>query len=493
MYELPEQIRRQLQLWEREFQQPLWRAGESLVIAVSGGPDSLVLLHLLARGGLHEPGNLIAGHLDHQLRSSSAQEAATVAQICADWGVRFATRAVDVAALASGKRLTVEEAARRARYRFLTELAREAGSRFVLTGHSADDQVETVLMHILRGAGLTGLRGMLPVRAMPGSPEIMLVRPLLALWRTEIEAYGAVHELQPLQDASNRELTYFRNRVRHELLPFLEQYNPQVRGRLADMAEALRADSAYIQQQTSAALRALVRHAPEGALRLDLQLWRQLPLSLRRRTLRQAVAALVKADPDLSYASLEQARLVAEKAAVGSRSDLPAGLTLEVEYQTLLLGRGGSAPEARFPQLAGDEAAPLVAPLPAPGKVQLDAGWMLTAQLLGSPSQIEFARDPWTEYIDADAAAPLHVRTRQDGDRMQPLGLDGNSASVSDIMINRRIPESARARWPIVANDEHIIWLVGIGLDDRVRIKESTQRVIQLRCQQAAAQADRAP
>jgi tRNA(Ile)-lysidine synthase len=206
-----------------------WAApGAPLIVAVSGGPDSLALLHMLARQSLLPAEALLVAHLDHALRPSSAAEAHFVAATAAEWGVAGRVERVDVRTLAETGRLTLEAAARQARYDFLARVVTEAGGRAIATGHTADDQAETVLMHILRGSGTAGLRGMLPASPVPGHPHLTLLRPWLRASRAEIVAYCQEHRLRPITDESNTDPAYFRNRLRHELLPLLAAYNPHV-------------------------------------------------------------------------------------------------------------------------------------------------------------------------------------------------------------------------------------------------------------------------
>ena len=483
MSKLVVEIRRQIDAWEEELGHPFWTNEDVLVVGVSGGPDSLALLHLLARAGLHEPQSIVVAHLDHLLRSSSTDEAGALARLCQRWALRFTIEAVDVGHLARTSDMTVEEAARTSRYHFLGKIAQEVGSHHVVVGHTANDQAETVLMHMIRGTGLAGLRGMKPASAMPDFADIFLLRPLLAVTRLQVEAYCKAHDLYPVYDASNTDVSFFRNRLRHHLLPLLEEYNPQILERLLNTAEVVRADVEFLESETDAALHALVRHSEKDMLRLDLERWRQLPLSLRRRTLRQAVWRLRHSLRDVGFAPIEQARAVAERGQVGSKSNLPGGLLLELEYDALLLsdpriGRGRSAP-----QCATEKSVPLA----VPGAVPLKHGWQLQAEAVANvdPSSTNYDPDSWIEHIDADRAGTIGVRTRRAGERMQPLGMKGKSNKVADIMINNKLPAQLRRDWPIVANDHHVVWLVGIGLDERVRINKNTRSVIQLRCVRA--------
>lgn len=482
---LQERVRRQMNRWERDSGYAFWQAEDTIVAGISGGPDSLALLHMLARRGLHTPDRLVTGHLDHGLRATSGEEAEAVAALCQQWGITCVVEAVDVAYLAKKERLSTEEAARKARYAFLGRVAREVGSKHVVVGHTADDQAETILMHLVRGAGLDGLRGMLPSVTLAGFPEVALLRPLLSVTRREIENYCGNYDLQPIRDPSNEDLSFFRNRLRHELLPILESYNPQLRERLLRTAAVIRGDIDYLDARTALALRSLIVESTPGLLRLKIDPWQQLPLSLRRRTLREGVWRLRQSARDVGFAVIEQAREIAERGQVGAKSTLPGGIELEVEYDTLLLHDPHSVQAVHVPQVPeGREFE-----FPVPGKIVLKAGWRLRAEIY-SLRQFRARRqkaDDWQAYVDADLAGALHVRTRQVGERMQPLGMNGGHAKVSDIMINEKLPAALRASWPVVANDDHPVWLVGIRLDERAKVHERTQRVIQLRCEQPNA------
>ena len=215
-----------------------------IVVGVSGGPDSLCLLHVLNQLRPQYDWVLHVAHLHHRLRGAAADEDMVfVALQAIEWGLPCSIQVVDVAAIAQAQGLSTEEAARQVRYGFLSQVAQEIGATAVTVGHHADDQSETVLMHFLRGTGLAGLRGMSPAvdlgnmrlirnHASASPPHIPLVRPLLAVPRAAIETYCHDHHLSPRTDHSNCDATYFRNRIRHELLPLLETYNPNIRTRL---------------------------------------------------------------------------------------------------------------------------------------------------------------------------------------------------------------------------------------------------------------------
>ena len=462
---LLEQVTSFLDLWAK---QKILAPDDLLVLGVSGGPDSLALLHALAVGGagsgpLHPPSKLIVGHLNHELRPNAAAEAQFVARVCAEWTVSCQVERCNVHQLAEDARLSLEEAGRVARYRFLADLARRAGATAVVVAHHADDQVETVLMHLLRGSGLDGLRGMEPVAALPagdtvGCSEIRLLRPLLKTPRTEIEAYCRANRLEPLVDPSNTDPTFFRNRVRHDLLPRLEQYNPRIRPAVLRTADLLAADQALLEQLAAELWAALLLERGEGWVRVDLDGWRRAPLSLRRRVLRIAIDAVVSriqetiegeppGQPEVGFRTTELARRVAESGAVGAQAHLPGELLLTVEYDAWRLEAPGAALPLRAPQLPEEVDA---LSLTVPGMVQLAAGWRLEATPLVdvTPATVAQNENARVAFVDAGDNVELAVRGRRPGERFHPLGMNGHSTPAKEMMINRKIPAALRDRWP---------------------------------------------
>ncbi len=254
---LLEQVKKTIQRYQ------MLGSGDAVVVGVSGGPDSLCLLHLLLCLRDEYDLTLHIAHLNHRLRGTEADsDAAFVGQLAQKWALPATVESRDVAALAEEGRLAIEEAARQARYAFLARTARQVGAQRIAVGHNADDQVETIVMHWLRGAGLAGLRGMQPVSKLEEmrlgeekeavghkTVDLLLIRPLLETPRSAIEAYCAAHELEPRFDRSNLDTTYYRNRLRHELLPFLETFNPRIREVILRSASIFSADYAYLREQ----------------------------------------------------------------------------------------------------------------------------------------------------------------------------------------------------------------------------------------------------
>jgi len=447
---------------------------EPVVLGVSGGPDSLTLLHLMR--AIRRPEGLIVAHLDHGLRPGSAEEALAVA--AAAGGLRFHSQRVDVADTAQVQGQSIEEAGRQVRYTFLANVARQEGAAVVAVGHNAGDQAETILMHLLRGSGLSGLAGMQEIGPLAGHEGLWLVRPLLSITRGSIEAYCNEHDLNPIIDASNLDPVFFRNRLRHELLPLLESYNPQIEQRLRHMGEIISADEKLLRETTDSARRMVTTAERENNIELNRAAWLGLPLALRRRTLRQVISRLQPQLRDIGFGTLESARAVAEAGETGATATLPGGMQLQVSYGSLLVKRDSAIDLTGYPQLP----AAVIVTLPNPGKVILAGGWYITAEWIDDVDEqtVTRNRDPWTAYLDPGSKT-LKVRTRQRGERMRPLGL-GDAAKLKDIMINRKIPAAARSLWPIVATDDHVVWLTGHLVDDRARVRPGTGRVVRLRC-----------
>jgi len=471
----------------------LLTAGDRIVVGVSGGPDSLCLLHVLLRMREQYHLRLHVAHLHHGARGAEADaDAEFVATLAADWELPVTAEQQDVPALARAHRLAFEEAARRVRYAFLACVAEEVGAHKIAVGHNADDQAETVLMHFLRGAGPAGLRGMLPLTHItdyrlldpflqhPAS-SIQLIRPLLEVPRSEIERYCADQGLTPRFDRSNLDTTHFRNRLRHELLPLLETCNPNIRARLCHTAAVVAADYELLAKLREQAWAKVTREERETAIVFDRAAWRALPVALQRATLRQVAYRLRKSLRDVDFVHVENARQVGLRGKTGTQATLPMYLALTVGYDTLTIGDTGDAgPPPDEPLLWSTK--PL--PVQAPGTTLLpQSEWVLQAETLEEwdTSQIAVNPDPWTATFDVDAlAGPLALRPRRRGDRFQPQGMGGHRVKLSAFMINRKIPRAWRDRIPLLVAGDKIVWVCGRRIGEGVTVGSGTRRVVQL-------------
>jgi tRNA(Ile)-lysidine synthase len=424
---------------------------------------------------------LVVAHFNHQLRPEADAEADRVEALAGEMGLACVTGTMDVAAFALEHSLSIEEAARELRYRFLFAQARQVGAQAVAVGHTADDQVETVLMHLLRGAGLDGLTGM-PYRSLPNpwDAEIALVRPLLGTWRETIMAHLAGRGLQASQDASNLDRTYYRNRLRHEVIPFLEHYSPQVRQLLWRSAEVLRQDALLLEETIGSAWEQFKGERGSGFVALNGAVFREQPLASQRRLLRKAIAVLLPGLRDVTFETIERGRRFLLEPRDRGQCSLVGGLfLLRQSGQLWLVSWGAELPVTGFPQLLVDDRSPL----PIPGIITLADEWVLQA---GEIEEIDWVRqplldnpDPFQAWLDVQALpGALYTRRRRPGDRIKPLGMGEHSVNISDMMVNAKIPQHVRQAWPLVCAGEEIVWVPGIRQGMAGGVSEGTQRVV---------------
>jgi tRNA(Ile)-lysidine synthase len=469
--------------WEKWLKSTLntagYEEGDILVLGVSGGADSLALLHWL--GEILGPDVLHVAHLDHGIRPASHDDAKFVAGLAESWRIPFSGKQVNVPELATLRGWSLEEAARNARYDFLAEVARSTGASIVVVGHNADDQAETVLLHLLRGSGLSGLRGMQVLSPFPSAPELKLLRPLLQHSRADIEAYCHKHALFPLVDETNTDPTYLRNRIRHQLLPDLATYNLQIKNHLQQLAAIATAEDEFVGTLFDDLWPELLFQAGSGWLLLNRHKFRALPTALQRRAVRRAVYSLEPAVSNLSFKAVEQAVELAIRRESGTETRLLAAVTMLVDYETLLFARDTADRQVGLPQTVFEEAVEL----PIPGRVELANGWVISAEPINRDQWETIPEpDPWLVAIQLPQQESLYVRPRMLGERMQPLGMDGRSSSLQDIMVNRKLAARLREKWPLVITKEHVVWLPGHIIDRRARITDNSRRLIRLTCEQ---------
>jgi tRNA(Ile)-lysidine synthase len=454
-------------------------ADSSILIGVSGGPDSLCLLDVLIQAGYP----LKVATFDHLLRPQSGQEVDRVRQYCTVRQIEFVSGQADVYQYAQDLGLSIEEAARELRYAFLFQQAQQYHARAVAVGHTADDQVETVLMHLLRGAGPSGLSGMgfhsLP---NPWSTIIPIIRPLLSTWRKEILQYIDDHELSASQDQSNLDQRFFRNRLRHELIPTLESYNPNVRKTLWKTAQVLSDEQIVLNQVSESAWQTCIVSQSAEAVQFSSGHFNQQPAAIQRVLLRKAIGHLIPGLRDIDFEAIERARQFIQMPSLSFRMDLIAGLQLLYEKERVWLTiREGNLPSQHWPQLA----IPSPASLDIPGKIQISQEWELQASfrtLDGKSRQNALNNtDPYQIWLDLDQLElPLVVRTRMPGDRFQPLGMNGRSVKISDLFINQKLPRRARDRWPLICIGDEICWIPGFRVSHPFRLTDQTSRAVYL-------------
>ena len=449
----------------------LFAGQKRALVAVSGGPDSVALLLILAHLRSALDLELWVAHFDHGLRRRPEREAerAFVSRLAEELGLPFLGGQADTRAYARRHRLSLEEAARVLRYAFLASEAKCLGAGAVAVGHTASDQTETVLMHIIRGSGLAGVAGMRPCSPwpFPGHPGLVLARPLLTVSRRQIERYCQEEGLSPCLDATNLMLEPLRNRVRHELLPLLRRYNPRVEQALLRLAGAAAADAAYLDETTNLFWQAMAQRSRRSVQFSRLELAALSP-ALQSRLLQAAARHLLG-----DTAQVEAVHLRAMQAAVvGHRShrlSLPGGLAFAGQGESVRLALGREVPAQPIPET----------PLAVPGRTKV-AGWRIEAQILSAEAARPTA-DPYEAFLALDAlGSTLTVRSRRPGDRLRPAGLGGEK-KLQDMLVDAKVPQGERDAVPLVCAAWGIAWVVGQRLDERVKTGPGTRTVVHLK------------
>lgn len=460
----------------------LFEPGQLVILGVSGGADSLCLLDVLHRLGFP----VLVAHFDHGLRPESGQEALRVQEMAAVRGLEFV---VERGALGKERYLregSLEAAARHARYRFLLRVATERGAQRLATGHTADDQIETLLMNLLRGAGPDGLRGMKPLTPIASWPEfgamikseVQLARPLLAFGGAQTRAYCAGRGLTPVLDASNRDRRFLRNRVRHDLVQSLETYNPEIRQALLRTSQIMGGVADLLETLAGQAWEVCIRPAGEGALAFNAAPFAQQPLAIQRRVLRRALETLGVPTREAGFEAVERVR-TAMQGEGPSRLSLPGHLAVErVGSEWLMARPDAKAAFPDFPLLAGSTEMEV----PDNGAIALADGWQLSAGLEAvEEGALGDILGQTVAKFDADQIMhPIIVRAAVEGEKMAPFGMRGR-AKISDIFIDQKVPRRLRNRWPVVSAGGEILWVPGLRRGRLAPVRPSTRRILVLR------------
>ncbi len=437
--------------------------GDRVVVAVSGGPDSVALLVLLCELRRRLGIRLHAAHLDHGLRGADSRGDARY--------VRRLARRLDLPVTVERVRIPphpdggLEQAARAVRYDFLDRVAAGCRADRIATGHTADDQAETVLMRLIRGAGSEGLAGIPAVRGH-------IVRPLIEVRRTRIERYLRQHRLRPRQDRTNRQLDRLRNRVRWKLIPLLERhYQPNIVEILNRIARLEGEERDYFRSLAGEWLEGSARRVSKGKIILDLSGFGNYFNIGQKYLLRELIGRLKGDLRGIESQHLEQLIDLARKESVGSRLSLPDAIVVERARDGLIFIRERSRPFCQAVEL--------------PGTAILDQpGWIFRSRLLDKRSgfRLPAKKDEHRAFFDwSRLQGPFVLRSRRPGDRFRPLGMRG-SCKLSDYFIDRKIPRALRDDIPLLAGRDGIIWVVGGGIGEPFKVSESTTTVLSARC-----------
>jgi len=450
--------------------------GDRVVVGLSGGPDSVALLHILRELQESMEIRLFAAHVNHCLRGGASDEDAAFAErLCREWDIPFFQKRADIGALSARFHRSEEETGRLVRYDFFRQVRKQVNGNRIATAHHRNDQAETILHHIIRGAGMQGLSGIAPVS------EGVLIRPLLDVTREEIRDYLRENKLSCRVDATNADSYHTRNRIRNGLIPYLERdFNPDIVGSLARMGEIVREENDFMAEYCGRVYRECSSRE-QGAVDLDLEQLLSFHSAVQKRLIQTAILE-VRGSPDgVGSVHILAAARLALQSRTGSVTRIPSvcgppfhpEVIVEKGYGVLRFRKSGQENTPAFFDV----------PLPVPGTVFLkELGILVTAE--ETDVKRGFAFSPECIYMDESAVkGSLRIRLRRNGDRFRPLGLNGTK-KLKDFFMDRKIPREERDRIPLLIDREdgkdHIIWVVGLQMSGDYRITESSGRILRI-------------
>ncbi len=475
-------------VWSFICRHQLFVSGDLVVVGVSGGADSMALLHVLNSFRNRLNLRLYVAHLNHGIRGEEAIEDAAFVKAAAGYlGIPCFLGEADVPEIAGKQKLSIEDAARKARYEFLFQVIRKVGGDKIAVAHNANDQAETLLLHLINGTGPEGLVGMRPASGL-------VVRPFLEVKRGEIEAYCISRKIPFRTDSSNAEMTFIRNRIRHQVMPVLAEYNPNIVEALLRTAEIIRGENDYIEEETfSVAVEALSvvgqtvgqtvgQSAGQTAgqtISLEGKVFARLNLALQRRLLRLLYRKLAGASASLEFSHVERIREFILLGQTGKLLDLPGQVWVEKTYSgadfyVSAPGELEKEHDAHWGEIT----------LEVPGITCLDvvnARIQAAIYVLGEVKAKVYSAAPEEAFLDLERLEyPLTVGPVKQGDVFHPLGSSGKK-KVKDFFIDVKVPVQQRKMVPVVSDSQGIVWIAGWRIDERAKVTDNTRHVLHLR------------
>jgi tRNA(Ile)-lysidine synthase len=441
---------------------------ERLLVALSGGPDSVCLLHVLNKLKEEFEVDLAALYVDHGLRPEEvAREKKFCENLCSKFSVSFLTKSIDVKSYAKENKLGMQEAARELRYRVFEETARELDAQKIALGHTADDQAETLIMRLLRGTGPAGLSGIPPVRGK-------FIRPLIEVQRKEIEQYLGEEKIDFIIDSSNLKKDYLRNEIRLSLMPWIKEINPNIADTLSRTASIFREEERYFDILVAKTLMKLMSRKTNSRIELFLSPLAAMEKIVLRRTLRRAIDETAGLR-GINFIHIEDIIELVKRGKPGDRLYLPHGIRAIKAYSTLTLA---SEPPLRLNSYT----------LNVPGEIILKEAGVLIHASLGETQDFEEPSQSVREDADFKTSAtfdaerlifPLIIRSREKGDFFYPLGF-GKKKKLQDFFVDEKVPRDERDAVPLIVSGDDIVWVVGYRGDDRFKVTDETKRVLKL-------------
>ncbi len=441
------------------------KKGDRVLIGLSGGTDSMALLHILCKLKGEYNLQLVVGLLNHGLRrEESDRDERFVEDVCKKLNIRCYSKKIKSGCLKI-KGLSIEESARKARYKYFDELVRRLRCNRIALGHNADDQAETVLMRFIRGSGLKGIGGIPPVRKRG-----LIIRPLIEVWRSEIEEFLKKEGIPFVLDSTNKSMDFLRNRYRHELIPFIEKnFNPNIKKSLVRMAEIFRKDEELLNEKIKLSESFYKKEAMGIVINLDV--FKGLSRGEKLRIIRKAIEDLLGDLRHFNAVHFQDILKVSETQKPNQRIYLPRQLMAVREYKMLkiLFNKDGEI-KTKFNV-----------------KLKINGSTLIPHLNIKIKSKLVLRKEIRTLKVDNNIALldydklkkPLFFRNYFHGDRFIPLGSPGTK-KLKDFFIDEKLPLGERYRTPILVSKDKIVWVAGYRIDDRFKVTDETAHVLML-------------
>lgn len=459
----------------------LIRQGETLVCAVSGGPDSVAMLYILKElNDVQQMGwKIHVAHVNHGLRGKASDEDEEfVRQLAEKFKLPFHSTKVDVKALQQKERKTLEETGREVRHGYLEKVSLEIGAQKIALAHNLDDQAETILHRILRGTGLRGLKGMAPIRVISKKADLFVVRPMIEIERYEIEAYLREKGIAYKTDLSNFDTSITRNKIRHKLFPMLEsEFNPRVKMALVKLGQTSGSFYLLLREIANEVYENTKMISGEGEVCLSVEEFSKLPPAIQTLIIDRAVKTVLGRVPQLNFEHYLEIISLCGEHGYQKAIRLPRGLEARREGYVLKIAHPKAPPPPiRFAHRK----------IKVPGRtvikklnLEIDAE-VQEGKIVGLKEYIK-NKDYTEEIIDFEKlAGPLVVRLRKFGDQFIPLGSRG-STKLKKFFIDNKVPKAVRDRVPILTDSKRIVWVVGYRIGDEVKITDGTKKILKLK------------
>jgi len=442
--------------------------GDEVIVAVSGGPDSVFLLHVLneLKKGLDL--TLIVVHLDHCIRGmDSKRDCKFVENLARGLHLPFESKSVDVPAVKKAERVSTQQAARDVRYEFFSDMLKKYKAQKVALGHNADDQAETVLMRLIRGAGVKGLCGIPPIR------DGVFIRPLIEIERSMIEGFLSKNRIEFVIDSSNKEDIYLRNKIRNILMPILiKEYNPGIVQNLIHTSEILRREDKFLDKLAFDSFSKTRVHNDNESLTLDVLHLRHMDESMQIRVLRKAIESFSCGLKRIGYKHIESIMRMLSRTDGNKSLNLPGGIYVERRYNEMMITR---REEKERPFCYSFSQVPHIARVEEIDKV------IEFKVVQPNSKHLKFDIDPNVAFIDyGQIRYPVIIRNFKEGDRFQPMGMNGTK-KLKDFFIDNKIPKSIRKEIPLLVFNDLIAWVIGLRIDHRVMVREYTREILEVR------------